>query len=348
MVPFGGWELAVQFAGIKLEHRAVREEAGLFDISHMGQIAVEGAGGGDFLDYLLPARIRELAIGQMLYAPMCNDRGGCVDDVVVYRLGESSHLLVVNASRLATDWQWVNNRAAGRSNIMLENLNAEKGMVAVQGPQAEAIVSELAGAEVAGLGYYHCQQIEIAGIEALLSRNGYTGEDGFEIICAADRMATLWEILRTAGAKPCGLGARDTLRLEMGFCLYGHELDENTTPLEAGLGWTMDLEKETEFVGATTLGQLHEAGGYRRLRGFRMLERGIPRSDYLIVDQQGASIGRVTSGTQSPVLDQGIGLGYLDRGAQKIGSHIFIEMRGKKLLAEVVKLPFVQAGVKKG
>ncbi|MEE3257630.1 MAG: glycine cleavage system aminomethyltransferase GcvT, partial [Candidatus Latescibacterota bacterium] len=269
------------------------------------------------------------------------------DDVVVYRLGESSHLLVVNASRLATDWQWVNNRAESWAGVELENSSAEKGMVAVQGPRAEAIVSGLAGVDVAALGYYRCRWIEIAGIEVLLSRNGYTGEDGFEIMCAADRIAALWEILYAAGAKPCGLGARDILRLEMGFCLYGHELDEDTTPLEAGLGWTLNLEKETEFVGAAKLGQLRKVGGYRRLRGFRMLEKGIPRSDYPIVDQRGAPIGRVTSGTQSPILNRGIGLGYLARGAQQVGGQIYIEMRGKKLQAEVVELPFVQAGVKR-
>ena len=276
MAPFGGWEMAVQFEGIRSEHWAVRREVGLFDISHMGRIAVSGERGLAFLDSLLPARVRELIIGQMLYAPLCNERGGCVDDLVVYRLAEQEYLLVVNASRKAADWQWITARAADWSNVLIEDLSDDKGMVAVQGPQAATLVESLAGPASVALGYYRCSVMEIAGIRALLSRNGYTGEDGFEIVCPADQVAALWAKLRAAGAQPCGLGARDTLRVEMGFCLYGRELNEQTTPLEAGLAWTLDLEKEANFVGAEALRAQRATGGYRRLRGFRMLERGIP------------------------------------------------------------------------
>ena len=221
MAPFGGWEMAVQFEGIRSEHWAVRREVGLFDISHMGQIAVSGKRGLAFLDSLLPARVRELTIGQMLYAPLCNEQGGCVDDLVVYRLAQQEYLLVVNASRKAADWQWITACAAGWSDVQIEDLSDDKGMVAVQGPRAAALIEALAGPASVALGYYRCSVMEIAGIRALLSRNGYTGEDGFEIMCPADQVAALWAKLRAAGAQPCGLGARDTLRLEKGFCLYG-------------------------------------------------------------------------------------------------------------------------------
>ena len=347
MAPFGGWEMPVQFEGIRSEHWAVRREVGLFDISHMGRIAVSGEHGLAFLDSLLPARLRELTIGQMLYAPLCNEQGGCVDDLVVYRLAQQEYLLVVNASRKAVDWQWITARAAERSDVKIEDLSDEKGMVAVQGPRAAALVESLAGPASVSLGYYRCAMMEIAGIRALLSRNGYTGEDGFEIMCPAGQVAELWAKLRAAGAQPCGLGARDTLRLEMGFCLYGRELDEQTTPLEAGLAWTLDLKKEANFAGAEALRAQRTAGGYRRLRGFRMLERGIPRSDYPIFDQRGEPVGTVTSGTHSPVLGEGIGLAYLQRGVQKIGTQVYIDMKGKRQPAEVAKLPFVASGIKK-
>ena len=347
MAPFSGWEMAVQFEGIRSEHWAVRRAVGLFDISHMGRIAVSGERGLAFLDSLLPARLRELTIGQMLYAPLCNEQGGCVDDLVVYRLAPQEYLLVVNASRKTVDWQWITSRAAGWSGVQIEDLSDGQGMVAVQGPQAAALVEALAGPASVALGYYRCAAMEIAGIRTLLSRNGYTGEDGFEIMCPAGQVATLWAKLRAAGAQPCGLGARDTLRLEMGFCLYGRELNEQTTPLEAGLSWTLDLKKEANFVGAEALRAQRTAGGYRRLRGFRMLERGIPRPDYPIFDQRGEQVGTVTSGTHSPVLGEGIGLAYLQRGAQKIGTQVYVDMKGKRQPAEVAKLPFVPSSIKK-
>ena len=348
MAPFGGWEMPVQFEGIRSEHWAVRREVGLFDISHMGRITISGEGGLAFLDSLLPARVRELTIGQMLYSPLCNEQGGCVDDLVVYRFADQEYLLVVNASRKPVDWQWITARAAGWSDVQIEDLSDEQGMVAVQGPQAAALVESLTGSASAVLGYYRCAEMEIAGIPALLSRNGYTGEDGFEIMCPANQVTALWAKLRSAGARPCGLGARDTLRLEMGFCLYGSELNEQTTPLEAGLAWTLDLKKAANFVGAEALRAQRTAGGYRRLRGFRMLERGIPRPDYPVFDQRGEQVGVVTSGTHSPVLGEGIGLAYLQRGAQKIGTQVYIDMKGKRQPAEVVKLPFVPSAPKKG
>jgi aminomethyltransferase len=341
MVSFGGWEMPVQYEGINIEHRAVREEVGLFDISHMGQFSVEGPRALEFLEYLLPARIAALAVGKMLYVPMCNERGGCVDDSVVYRLGETQFMLVVNASRIADDWAWVTERSQGWAEVCLANLSAEKGMVAVQGPKAEAVIGELAGTGIASLGYYWWMRSELAGIAVLLSRNGYTGEDGFEIICAATETEALWRALRERGVRPCGLGARDTLRTEMGFSLYGHELNESTTPLEAGLAWTLDLDKEVEFIGRAALRQQKEAGNHRRLRGFRMLEKSIPRPEYPVLDSAGEAIGVVSSGTHSPMLNEGIGLAFLRRGAHRIGTQIQIEMRGKRRLAHVVRLPFV-------
>lgn len=349
MVPFGGWEMPVQFEGIRREHGAVRRAVGLFDISHMGRMAVSGAGAVAFLDRLLPARVRALAIGQMLYAPLCNEQGGCVDDLVVYRLAEQEYRLVVNASRKAADWQWITAQAAaaGCSEVQIEDLSDELGMVAVQGPRAAALVEALAGPTSVALGYYRCATLEIAGIRGVLSRNGYTGEDGFEIMCPADQVAALWAKLRAAGARPCGLGARDTLRLEMGFCLYGRELNDQTTPLEAGLAWTLDLEKETDFVGAEALRVQRAAGGYRRLRGFRMLKRGIPRPDYPVFDRRGEQVGTVTSGTHSPVLNEGIGLAFLPRSAQKLGTRVYIGIKGKQQPAVVVERPFVPSGLKK-
>ena len=347
MVPFGGWEMPVQFEGLNIEHQAVREQVGIFDISHMGQISMLGEGVAGFLDHLLPARISELGIGRMLYSTLCNEEGGCIDDVVVYRLAEVEYLLVVNASRIENDLHWVVGRAVGLQQVRIENLSNQQGMIAVQGPESEAMIAALVGPEAADLGYYGCMRTAIAGVESVLSRNGYTGEDGFEIICAADQVAALWQSFCDAGVRPCGLGARDILRLEMGFCLYGHELTEQITPLEAGLAWTMDLQKEVEFVGASALREMHAAGGYRKLCGFRMLERGIPRSDYMILDERGASVGTVTSGTYSPCLAKGIGLAYLGDGVQEKGSTIFIEMRGKRIPAEVVNLPFVRSAVKK-
>ena len=347
MVPFGGWEMPVQFEGIRSEHGAVRRAVGLFDISHMGRMAVSGAGALAFLDRLLPARVRALTIGQMLYAPLCNEQGGCVDDLVVYRLAPQEYRLVVNASRKAADWRWITARAAGCSEVQIEDLSDEQGMVAVQGPRAGALVEALAGPASAALGYYHCVELEIAGIRGVLSRNGYTGEDGFEIMCPADQVVALWAKLRAAGARPCGLGARDTLRLEMGFCLYGRELNEQTTPLEAGLAWTLDLEKEADFVGAAALRAQRTAGGYRRLRGFRMLKRGIPRPDYPVFDRRGEQVGTVTSGTHSPVLNEGIGLAFLPHGAQKMGTRVYIGMKGKQQPAVVVARPFVPSGLRK-
>ena len=297
MVPFGGWEMAVQFEGLNIEHQAVRERVGIFDISHMGQFSIVGEGGAGFLNHLLPARISELGIGRMLYSTLCNEEGGCIDDVVVYRLAEVEYLLVVNASRIENDWHWVVGRAVGVQQVQIENLSNQQGMIAVQGPESEAIITALVGPKAAGLGYYGCMRTAIAGVDSVLSRNGYTGEDGFEIICAADQVAALWQSFCNSGVRPCGLGARDILRLEMGFCLYGHELTEQITPLEAGLAWTMDLQKEVEFVGASALREMHAADGYRKLCGFRMLERGIPRSGYTILDERGESVGTVTSGT---------------------------------------------------
>jgi aminomethyltransferase len=347
MVPFGGWEMPVQFAGIKIEHAAVRERAGLFDISHMGQFSIAGADAVGFLTKLLPARVQSLQVGQMLYAPMCNQGGGCVDDVVVYRLAPDRFMLVVNAARLQADWTWVNRWSSAWANLQVEDLSQAKGMVALQGPRAADIVAGLTDTDIASLSYYCCRGAEVGGIQVLLSRNGYTGEDGFEFMAAAEHTGELWHTLLAAGAVPCGLGARDTLRMEMGFCLYGHELDEDITPLEAGLGWTVDFAKDDVFIGGEKLAELRRVGGHRRLRGLKMLERGIPRAGYPILDTGGNEVGTVTSGTPSPTLEQGIGLGYIKHGSHRIGTRVDVEMRGKKCPAEVVKLPFVQAGVKR-
>ncbi len=345
MVAFGGWEMPVQFAGIAAEHQAVREKVGLFDVSHMGQLVLTGDRVAEFIDFLLPGRIAELDVGQMLYAPMCNQAGGCIDDAVVYRLDGSEFLLVVNAGRVEDDWQWITKLAAGESNVNHENLSDEKAMLAVQGPMSEKIVTAVVGDGIGALSYYHCLQTQVGVMQVLISRNGYTGEDGFEFLCSVDDVVGLWDQFIAAGAQPCGLGARDTLRTEMGFCLYGHELNEVISPLQAGLAWTLQMDKD--FVGAQALRDQRTAGKFRRLRGIRMVDRGIPRPGYAVLDTKGLVIGEVTSGTHSPTLGLGIGLVYLDRGADTVGGPIFIDIRGKKRLAEVAKLPFVPFGIKR-
>ncbi len=347
MVSFGGWEMPVQYKGITEEHQLVRSAVGIFDVSHMGQIAIRGKESLDLLQYLCPGNPGLLGPGKIMYGVFCNEEGGVVDDLLIYCLAEDEYLLVVNASRIEVDFAWIENAAAHFAEVSVENLSGGMGMVALQGPLAEALLADLAEGDIAALGYYWSIKLSLASCEVLLSRSGYTGEDGFEIICSAEATTRLWEALQERGARPCGLGARDTLRTEMGYCLYGHELGPQISPLEAGLSWTLALEKEADFIGRDALLHQREEGTYRRLVGFKLLEKGIPRPDCEVHDERDRLVGIVSSGTFSPGLQQGIGLGFVEPEYRKRGKQLKIDIRGKRRRAQVVRLPFVKSRVKR-
>jgi aminomethyltransferase len=347
LVAFAGWNMPVQYSGINDEHLAVRRSVGLFDVSHMGQLVVRGAEAHSFLHYVLPAQIDRLGIGALLYTAMCNERGGCIDDLIVYRMQDQEFLLVVNAGRAADDWQWIQKAATRFTGVELIDESAETAMLALQGPDAESALSGVAGASVANLSYYRFAVVNIEGQRVVISRNGYTGEDGFELMCSTASAAILWRALRSAGAVACGLGSRDTLRTEMGFCLYGHELNEHISPIEAGIGWTLDLDKKEEFIGKTALIEQRKANTYRRLRGITMIDKGIPRAGYALRNSAGECIGEISSGTQSPCLQKGIGLAFVERGKARVGERVFVDVRGKSLAAELNMPPFVESHVKK-
>jgi aminomethyltransferase len=347
LVPFGGWEMPVQYRGISEEYQAVRSRAGVFDVSHMGQILVKGPGALGFLQQLLPPDLGLLALGRLSYAVMCDERGGAVDDLMVYRLGAEEYLLVVNAARLEEDWAWIKGQAEGVPGMELADQSPETGMLAIQGPQAAQAVASLGGSAALELDYLQCARVELAGWEVLISRSGYTGEDGFEILCSTGGLDRLWEGALRQGVQPCGLGARDVLRTEMGYCLYGHELSPERTPLAAGLGWSLSLDKEGGFIGAAVLSKQREEGGYERLAGLRLEEQGIPRPACQVLDEGGRSLGKVSSGTYSPGLERGIALAYLSPQHRKPGTRLWIDLRGKARRAEVVRLPFVPARIRR-
>jgi aminomethyltransferase len=343
MVEFGGWEMPVQYRGIIEEHQAVRTRAGLFDVSHMGEFRIEGPGAEDFLQYLVPNNVAKLEINQTLYTQLCLPNGGTIDDCTLYRLGEQRYLLVVNASTCDKDWEWVNEQAKGFDLNKLENATEEIALFAFQGPQAEAILQPLADSDLAAIAYYHCRSGTIAGIPALISRTGYTGEDGFELYHDATDAQNLWRAIleagRDQGVLPIGLGARDTLRLEAGFCLYGHELTEEITPLEAGLGWSVKLDKGVDFIGREALARQKQEGLKRKRIGIVMADRSVPRAGYpLLAD--GQPVGELTSGTLGPSLNKTLGMGYVPPAYTKPGTALEVDIRGKKAGAAVVSLPF--------
>jgi aminomethyltransferase len=350
MMPFGGFDMPVQYAGILEEHRAVREAAGLFDVSHMGEFRVRGPQAQAFVQHLVTNDASKLTDGRAMYTVMCHEDGGAVDDLLVYRFAEDDYLLVVNASNIEKDWTHANAvLAEGGFDAQLSDESADTALLAVQGPLAPTIVQAIAPIAVTEIPFYRFQTAEpgaFLGCErAVFSHTGYTGETGFEIYCDADKAALVWDALleagRTHGLQPCGLGARDTLRLEAGYCLYGHELTDETTPLEAGLGWVTKLDAG-DFVGREALRLQKERGVERKLVGFVMEERGIPRQGYALTNEQGEPIGTVTSGSQSPVLGRGIGLGYVpnDPAFTAPESRLGIAVRGRVMQALVQKPPF--------
>lgn len=342
MVSFAGYEMPLQYAGLLPEHHAVRTQAGMFDVSHMGEFYVSGPQAFDLIQFATSNDVGKLSPGKIQYSCLPNDEGGIVDDLLVYQLAEERYMLVVNASNIEKDWQRLSNLNADFGAHM-ENRSDSISLLAVQGPKATELLQTLTDVNLAEIPYYHFKIGSMAGIsDVILSNTGYTGAGGFELYVANEDAEALWDAVMEAGQPfgllPAGLGARDTLRLEMGFCLYGNDIDDTTSPLEAGLGWITKLD--TDFVNSAYLKEQKSKGLNRKLVGFTMLDRGIPRQGYRIVDLKGNAIGEVRSGTQSPSLGKAIGMGYVQMEYTQLESQIFIEIRGKLLEAKVVKVPF--------
>ncbi|MBS1253409.1 MAG: Aminomethyltransferase [Anaerolineales bacterium] len=342
LVDFGGWEMPVQYASILDEHRAVRKRAGLFDVCHMGEVRVAGSEALPFLRHVLTNDAADLTVGQAQYTLMCKPDGGVIDDLIAYRLDEAEYLLVVNASNTSKNHGWLADHAG--AGVDVDDVSDSKGLVALQGPEAEVILQPLTDADLTTSRYYHALDGEVAGFSAFVSRTGYTGEDGFEIMVAAEHTGRVWDTLREAGEErglvPAGLGARDTLRLEAAMPLYGHELDANTNPLEAGLGYFVKLDK-SDFIGREALIEVKEQGLDRKLIGFQMTGRGIARQGYAI-QRDGEKVGEVTSGTFAPYLEQAIGMGFVTPDLAQPGTEIEIVIRGRPVEAELVKRPFYE------
>lgn len=346
MMPFGGFDMPVQYTSILDEHRAVREAAGLFDVSHMGEVLVRGPHAFDFVQHLVTNDAETLYDGRAMYTVMCRPDGTAVDDLLVYRRSEDDYLLVINAANIEKDWQWMVSNNPMKAD--LENASDDFALLAIQGPKSLEIVQAVTDIPLGDLKYYHFIEPgpgSFLGCErAILSRTGYTGEIGLEIYCEPERAADVWQALMDAGAahglQPAGLGARDTLRLEAGYCLYGNDLDDNHHPLEAGLGWVVKPDKG-DFVGREALRQARADGLDRRLVAFVMDERGIPRAGYPIQSPEGYEIGVVTSGSQSPTLGKGIGMGYVTNEAAYTapGAALQIDIRGRTAPATVKRPP---------
>ncbi len=337
MVDFAGWEMPVQYRGIQAEHAAVRSGAGLFDVSHMGELEVTGAGAARFCQRLTSNDVTRLRPSQAQYTLLLNERAGVIDDLVIFRLEEARYLLCVNASRADVDFKWLLDHAG--DDVTVGNVSDAYALLALQGPAAAGVLQPLTAAELSALKPFHFVNGDVNGICCIISRTGYTGEDGFELYCAAGDGGTLWDALTAAGdVEPAGLGARDTLRLEKGYSLYGHELDENTTPLEAGLGWVAKLDKGP-FVGSEALARKEPLT--RRLVGLIMEEAGIARHGYPIW-REGRAVGHVTSGTLSPTLGKAIALGYVVPEAAAPDTEVEVEIRRRRVRARIVRVPFVR------
>ena len=347
LVPFGGYEMPVSYpAGIAAEHRAVRERVGVFDVSHMGEFEVTGPDRNAFVQLVTCNDVGALHAGQAQYSAILTEQGTFVDDCVVYRF-EDRVMLVVNAGNIATDWEHIVAQKRG-ANVRLRDVSAETGLLAVQGPGAEVLLGQLTTVGVAMIPYYHFAEGRVAGVQCFISRTGYTGEDGFELYCRAADLETLWHALAGAGrAEPCGLGARDTLRLEAGYPLYGSDIDASVTPYEAGLGWIVKLEKGASFIGLVALKQQKLVGVKRRLVGFKVAEpRTVARHGYPVY-LDGTQVDVVRSGTVTPTTNCAIGMTYLPIGQATPGTRFTIDVRGKHAEAEVVRLPFVARRTKK-
>ncbi|MBX9973003.1 glycine cleavage system aminomethyltransferase GcvT [Cytobacillus firmus] len=341
-IDFGGWDLPVQFSSIKEEHEAVRTKAGLFDVSHMGEIEVKGTDSLKYLQKMMTNDISKLKNSGAQYTAMCYENGGTVDDLLVYKIEDDHYLLVVNASNIEKDFNWLQDHAEG--NVELKNLSEDMAQLAIQGPLAEKVLQKIAGTNLSDIGFFKFQQdVDLNGKKALVSRTGYTGEDGFEVYCDAKDAAALWNEILEAGKEegvlPCGLGARDTLRFEANLALYGQELSPEITPLEAGIGFAVKVNKEADFIGKEVLKNQKENGVPRKLAGIEMIDRGIPRHGYPVYKGE-ELIGEVTTGTQSPTLKKNIGLVLIKKEHAEPGTELEVEIRGKRLKAKIAATPF--------
>ena len=340
MVPFAGYNMPVQYDGVNIEHEAVRKDCGVFDVSHMGEFLIEGPNALALIQKVCSNDASKLVAGKAQYSCLPNDDGGIVDDLIVYKIKEETYLLVVNASNIEKDWNWI----ASKNDVdaIMRDLSEDYSLLAIQGPNAVEKMQALSSHDLAEIKFYNFVVGDFAGIEnVIISATGYTGSGGFEIYCKNDEVKQIWDKVTEAGAKPIGLAARDTLRLEMGYCLYGNDIDDTTSPLEAGLGWITKFTKD--FTNCEALEDQKRRGVERKLVAFELDDRGIQRQGYDIVDGQGKKIGEVTSGTMSPMLGKGIGLGYVPTIFADVNSKINIQIRKNAVPATVVKLPFYKA-----
>jgi aminomethyltransferase len=341
MVPFAGYNMPVQYVGINAEHETVRKAVGVFDVSHMGEFILKGEGALELIQKVCSNDASKLYDGKVQYSCLPNEQGGILDDLLVYRMDEKTYMLVVNASNIEKDWDWISK--FNNFGVDMKNISDRTSLLAVQGPKAAQALQSLTDTDLAAMEYYTFVKGTFAGVEnVVISATGYTGSGGFELYFDNEHADKIWKAIFEAGApfgiQPIGLGARDTLRLEMGFCLYGNDIDDSTSPLEAGLGWITKFTKD--FVNSSNLAAQKEAGLKQKLVGFEMIDRGIPRHDYEICDASGKVIGKVTSGTQSPSLQKAIGLGYVQSDFAKEDTEIFINIRENLVKAQVVKFPF--------
>ncbi len=343
MVPFAGYNMPVQYEGVSAEHETVRKTLGVFDVSHMGEFWVKGPKALEFVQWVTSNDASKLWDGKVQYSCFPNGKGGIVDDLLVYKINDETYLLVVNAANIDKDWAWCN--AQNKMGAILYNASDEISQLAIQGPLALKAMQKLTETTITDMEYYTFKKVDFAGIkDVILSTTGYTGSGGCEIYFANEDAAVIWNAVYEAGkefgVKPIGLAARDTLRLEMGYCLYGNDIDDTTSPIEAGLGWITKFTNEKDFIDKAVLSAQKENGVSRRLVGFEMVDKGIPRHEYEICDAEGNSIGIVTSGTMGPSVKIGVGMGYVPPTYAKEGSEIYIKIREKVLKAKVVKFPF--------
>ena len=341
MVPFAGFDMPVQYEGVNAEHLAVRHNVGVFDVSHMGEFLIEGPNALALIQSVSSNDASLLTVGKAQYSCLPNDVGGIVDDLIIYRIKNETYLLVVNASNIEKDWNWISSK--NHMGAEMKNISDDYSLLAIQGPKAVEAMQSLTSIELSALKFYHFEIADFGGIpNVIISATGYTGSGGFEIYCKNEEVQQIWERVFDAGAefdiKPIGLAARDTLRLEMGYCLYGNDINDTTSPIEAGLGWITKFSKP--FTNSDALSNQKTEGVARKLVGFELNERGIPRKSYPILDSNGATIGVVTSGTMSPSLNKGIGMGYVTTEHSKVGTEIGIQIRKKIISATVVKTPF--------
>lgn len=344
MVPFAGYEMPISYTSIAEEHLAVRQAAGMFDVSHMGEFIIRGEGALAFVQHISSNDAARLQSGKVQYACLLNEHGGIIDDMLVYCLPDGAYMLVVNASNIEKDWLWIQQNR--NSNVEIIDISEQTALIAVQGAAVATFLQTLTDMQLADMPYYTCQKGTFAGCSnVLVSSTGYTGAGGFEIYCYNEDAVSIWQAITEAGRSygllPVGLGARDTLRLEMGYCLYGNDIDLTTTPLEAGLSWVTKLNKNTDFIGKHALIEQKNAGLTRRLVGLELIDKGVPRHGYPICNAAGEVIGSVTSGTVSPLTKKALGLGYVPIEYATVGSEIFVHIREKLIAARVADTPFI-------